>query len=89
MSPEQIRTLRASLKMSQPGLARFLHVSLNTVFRWENAQGPAPSGLPRILLEALDGAVQRVGPDAVKTILTKNLAAPTSKTIYEVLAVTH
>lgn len=56
MSPEQVRSIRASLKLSQEDLARVLRLGPSgkrTVARWEAGDNPVP-GPVSVALEALE-----------------------------------
>jgi putative transcriptional regulator len=43
LSPRQIRSLRASIKVSQPVFAAYLNISPSTIRQWENGD-KEPSG---------------------------------------------
>lgn len=59
--PGEIRSLRESLSLSRPQLARFLGVSEVTIVRYEAPDGSAPRGMTATLLAALRDAAARSG----------------------------
>lgn len=49
MSPTQLQTLRAKLKLSQVELAKVLKVAPNTVARWEQGVHPIAPAMAQLL----------------------------------------
>jgi transcriptional regulator with XRE-family HTH domain len=67
---EQIRQLRALLRLSRAELARFLGVSEPTVVRWESDRGMTePRGLQAVLLQVLTDATTTQAPQSVARIV--------------------
>lgn len=50
MTPEQLATLRESLRMSREQLGDALGVDRATIWRWESGETPSPTYLPLALL---------------------------------------
>jgi DNA-binding transcriptional regulator YiaG len=67
---DQVRHLRALLRVSRAELARFLGVSEPTVVRWESDRGlTEPRGLQAVLLQALNDATSTQAPQNVARIV--------------------
>lgn len=67
---DQVRQLRATLRLSRSELARFLGVSEPTVVRWESDRGVSePRGLQAVLLQALSEACSTQPPQSVARIV--------------------
>ena len=50
MNPEQLATLRESIRVNREQLADALGVDRTTVWRWETGETPSPAYLPLALL---------------------------------------
>ena len=50
MTPEQLATLRESIRMTREQLAEALGVERTTIWRWETGDAPIPAYLPLALL---------------------------------------
>ena len=55
MTSSRIRQLRNLAGLRQEEFAVLLGVGIATIARWESPQGTLPSGLPRVVLDAMDG----------------------------------
>lgn len=60
MSPDQLKSLRAKLGLSQAGLAQKLGVNRNTVARWEMGLHPIPAMAGKFLRLLDDRRTERV-----------------------------
>mgnify|MGYP001607841182 CR=1 FL=1 len=65
MTPDQFKTIRQALKMSQSQLGRQLGVHRNTIAAWELGQRPIPSAVAQLvplLLTTLHGTIRKDQP---------------------------
>ncbi len=69
MDAVRIKHLRATTELSRRELGQFLGVTEMTMGRWEDPRHSRPRGLPKMLLDALYSALQRVGPDWVRRVV--------------------
>lgn len=75
MTPQQLKSLRASKSLNQEELAAELGVSVHTVRSWEQGKNPIPAYIEKLLLKEVDlnapiDLIQEIGDIAEATGLS-------------------
>lgn len=68
MTPDDIRTLRMDLGLTQQQLATALSLATSSIQKWEGGRQP-PKGLSQVMLQLTSQAVAHNGPGMVSDIM--------------------